>query len=160
MSTVINDQQRINRVLDANFNRLREALRVVEEYYRFILEDETACVKLKAMRHSIEDMEKTVGQNSLLTGRDTEADCFASGNRPEEMGRANAESVLRANLKRAQEACRVIEEYAKTEAATETVSKSAKEIRFSLYAMEKEVFIFTNSYDCKKGQDSPRPITK
>jgi len=133
-----NDRHRINRVLDANFNRLREALRVVEEYYRFILEDETACVKLKAMRHSIEYMEKTVGQNSLLEGRDTGSDCFASGSRPEEMERANAESILRANLKRAQEACRVIEEYAKLSEETETVSRHAKEIRFSLYATEKE----------------------
>jgi len=129
------------RVLDANFNRLREALRVVEEYYRFILEDENACVKLKAMRHSLADMEKTVGQNSLLEGRDTESDCFASANRPEEMDRANAESLLRANFKRAQEACRVIEEYSKLSEDTTPISRQAKEARFSLYAMEKAAFL-------------------
>ncbi|GBU20545.1 hypothetical protein R80B4_00423 [Fibrobacteres bacterium R8-0-B4] len=132
-----NDQRRIYRVLDANFNRLREALRVVEEYYRFILEDESACVKLKAMRHSLSEMERTVGQNSLLEGRDTGSDCFASATRPEEMDRASAESVLRANFKRAQEACRVIEEYAKLPAETEAASRLAKETRFALYAMEK-----------------------
>jgi thiamine-phosphate pyrophosphorylase len=130
-------QHRIHRILDANFNRLREALRVVEEYYRFILEDESACVKLKAMRHSLSDMERAVGQNSLLDGRDTDSDCFASTSRPEEMVRSNAETVLRANFKRAQEACRVIEEYAKLPTETEAVSRQAKEIRFSLYAMEK-----------------------
>jgi len=131
------DRQQIFRILDANFNRLREALRVVEEYYRFIREDEDACVKLKAMRHSLADMEKSVGQASLLDGRDTGSDCFASASRPEEMDRANAESILRANFKRAQEACRVIEEYSKLFAETETASRQAKETRFSLYAMEK-----------------------
>jgi len=129
------DTQRIFRILDANFNRLREALRVIEEYYRFIREDEEICVKLKAIRHSLSDMEKTAGQTSLLESRDTESDCFASESRPEEMGRADAETVLRANFKRAQEACRVIEEYSKLSA--ETVSRQAKEARFSLYAMEK-----------------------
>ncbi|MDR2693870.1 MAG: hypothetical protein LBB74_06610 [Chitinispirillales bacterium] len=132
-----NDRHRILRVLDANFNRLREALRVVEEYCRFIIEDESVCVKLKAMRHSLSDMETAVGQSALLEGRDTGTDCFASASRPEEMGRTNAESVLRANFKRAQEACRVIEEYSKLSTATEPVSRQAKETRFSLYAMEK-----------------------
>jgi thiamine-phosphate pyrophosphorylase len=89
------------------------------------------------MRHSLSDMERAVGEKSLLDGRDTGSDCFASTSRPEEMDRANAESVLRANFKRAQEACRVIEEYAKPAAETEAVSRGAKEIRFSLYAMEK-----------------------
>ena len=130
-------QHRIHRILDANFNRLREALRVVEEYYRFILEDEKASVELKAMRHSLSDMESTVGRSLLLEGRDTESDCFASESRPEEMVRENAESILRANFKRAQEACRVIEEYAKLSAETEAVSRQAKETRFSLYLMEK-----------------------
>jgi len=132
-----NDQHRIFRILDANFNRLREALRVVEEYYRFIVEDESVCVKLKAMRHSLADMEVAIGHGQLLDGRDTENDCFASTSRPEEMRRADAEGVLRANFKRAQEACRVIEEYAKLSAAAEAVSRRAKETRFSLYALEK-----------------------
>ncbi|MDR2592217.1 MAG: hypothetical protein LBC59_05355 [Chitinispirillales bacterium] len=132
-----NDQHPIHRILDANFNRLREALRVVEEYYRFILEDESACVELKAMRHSLSEMERTVGQSALLEGRDTGSDCFASASRPEEMGRENAESILRANFKRSQEACRVIEEYAKLSAETESVSRHAKETRFALYTMEK-----------------------
>jgi len=132
-----NRNLQIHRILDANLNRLREALRVVEEHYRFILEDENVCVKLKAMRHSLTNMEESVGQNSLLEGRDTESDCFASTSRPEEMGRADAAAILRANFKRAQEACRVIEEYSKISAETEAASRQAKEMRFSLYAMEK-----------------------
>ena len=126
----------IYRILDANFNRLREALRVVEEYFRFIIENEDACVALKSMRHQLADMEKNIGQDALLQGRDTANDCFATKSRPEEMDRANAEDVKNANFKRAQEACRVIEEYSKATSATQ-VSQTAKEIRFSLYALQK-----------------------
>jgi thiamine-phosphate pyrophosphorylase len=130
--------KQIYRVLDANFNRLREALRVVEEYYRFISEDEGACVEVKGMRHSVAGMEGAIGQAALLSGRDTGGDCFASAARPEEMGRAGAEGVLRANFKRAQEACRAVEEYAKAlGGAGEAVSLQAKETRFALYGMEK-----------------------
>jgi len=126
----------IYRILDANFNRLREALRVVEEYFRFIVEDGDACAALKGMRHRLAGMEKAVGQDALLRGRDTAGDCFASESRPEEMDRADALDVLAANFKRAQEAGRVIEEYSKA-AGAEQVSKNAKEIRFALYALQK-----------------------
>jgi len=126
----------IYRILDANFNRLREALRVVEEYFRFIVENENACLALKRMRHQLADMEKATGQDTLLRERDTAGDCFASESRPEEMDRSNAQDVLTANFKRAQEACRVIEEYSKA-AGAEQVSKTAKEIRFALYALQK-----------------------
>jgi thiamine-phosphate pyrophosphorylase len=129
----------ILRVLDANFNRLREALRAVEEYYRFAVEDEDACVALKGMRHSAAGMENAVGQDALLEGRDTGGDCFAAVVRSEEADRADIVGVLRANFKRAQEACRVIEEYAKAldGAAGADVSRRAKEMRFALYEMEK-----------------------
>jgi len=126
----------IYRILDANFNRLREALRVVEEYFRFIIENEDACVALKRMRHQLADMEKNIGQDALLQGRDTASDCFATESRPEEMDRSNAADVKTANFKRAQEACRVIEEYSKATGAAQ-VSQTAKEIRFSLYALQK-----------------------
>jgi thiamine-phosphate pyrophosphorylase len=133
------NQNQLYRILDANFNRLREALRVVEEFFRFVAEDESACVELKRMRHALTGMEAAVGQGALLENRDTANDCLASESRPEEMDRANAAGVLNANFKRAQEACRVIEEYAKavgTEGAGQA-SRSAKETRFLLYDMQK-----------------------
>jgi thiamine-phosphate pyrophosphorylase len=131
-------QESIYRILDANFNRLREALRVIEEYFRFITENGDVCVSLKQMRHLLVGMEKAVGQDALLAGRDTAGDCFASVSRPEEMNRANPGDILSANFKRAQEACRVIEEYSKLCGAP-LVSQNGKEIRFSLYALQKTV---------------------
>ena len=44
------------RILDANFNRAREALRVVEDYARFVLNDAAACGAIKQLRHELADV--------------------------------------------------------------------------------------------------------
>ncbi len=124
------------RVLDVNLNRLREALRVVEEYFRFFSLDETIAVELKTLRHSLEDIERDAGAFRLLESRDTHSDPFANVNRPEEMGLRTPKCVLAGNFKRAQEAARVIEEYSKTGPAAK-LSEKAKTIRFTLYDLEK-----------------------
>ena len=129
-------QDSIYRILDVNFNRLREALRVIEEFFRFILEEEKSSVDLKKMRHLLTGMEKLIGHELLLKNRDTAGDCFAFNTRPEEMNRLEHSDVLNANFKRAQEASRVIEEYSKL-SGIDNVSQSAKEIRFSLYTLQK-----------------------
>ncbi len=41
------------RILDANLNRAREALRVVEDYARFVLNDDALCGELKQLRHDL-----------------------------------------------------------------------------------------------------------
>lgn len=130
------DRDAVFRILDANINRLREALRVIEEYFRFIESHEAVAVQLKQARHSLEEFERHLGSGRLLAGRDTGSDPFANVNRPEEMGRATPQQIVRGNFKRAQEACRVIEEYTKITDVPH-LSEKAKTMRFLLYAMEK-----------------------
>ncbi len=125
----------IYRVLDANCNRLREALRIIEEYFRFIVNREDTSIELKQLRHQLVEVEQSLGAETLLRHRDTGCDCFADGNRPEEMSRETVWDLLRANFKRAQEAARVLEEFTKLTPAPNT-SVIAKRIRFSLYHME------------------------
>ena len=125
----------IYRVLDANCNRLREALRIIEEYFRFIINREDASIELKQLRHHLVEVEQSLGADTLLRHRDTDSDCFSDGNRPEEMSRKTVTDLLRANFKRAQEAARVIEEFTKLTPAPGS-SEIAKRIRFSLYQME------------------------
>jgi thiamine-phosphate pyrophosphorylase len=137
------DQHSILRILDVNSNRLREALRVIEEYFRFIKSNEALSIELKKMRHSLVDLEQELGRKELLAARDTISDCFSKSNRPEEMVRETGESVVIASFRRAQEAARVIEEYIKLTHSS-AWSESAKKIRFSLYKLEKE---FTVSSD-------------
>jgi len=50
--------QEIYRVLDANFNRAREGLRVTEEVARFILEDPQLTARLKDLRHRLITLQK------------------------------------------------------------------------------------------------------
>ena len=138
--SLLSKKQQIYRVLDANLNRLREALRVIEEYYRFIDEQPAICRRLKKLRHALVDMEGACGRGELLDNRDTAGDCFADRNRPEEINRPSGLSaLLAANFKRGQEACRVIEEYAKVIGGA-GLSEKAKTARFALYAFEKELF--------------------
>lgn len=130
--------------MDANLNRLREALRVIEEYYRFINERPMVCRRLKKVRHAVAGIEGALGRSELLVNRDTESDCFADRNRPEELDRPEGlGALLAANFKRGQEAGRVIEEYAKViggDLAGARLSEKAKTARFALYAFEKELF--------------------
>src|SRR6059058_6219844 len=44
---------RVLRLLDANANRAREALRVVEDYARFVLDDAGLSEELKGLRHEL-----------------------------------------------------------------------------------------------------------
>jgi hypothetical protein len=127
----------IYRVLDANCNRLREALRVIEEYFRFIINREDAAIELKKLRHELVAIEERLGRERLLENRDTATDCFVDLNRPEEMQRIGTDGLLKANFKRAQEAARVIEEYAKLTDGADA-SENAKSIRFSLYRIEQQ----------------------
>lgn len=125
----------VYRILDANCNRLREALRVIEEYFRFIITNESVAIELKQLRHTLVSVENRLGTDALLKQRDTSTDCFADENRPEEMTRSSTLDLLRANYRRAEEAARVLEEFAKLTTAPD-VSGDAKQMRFALYQQE------------------------
>jgi thiamine-phosphate pyrophosphorylase len=132
------DDLPVYRIIDANGNRLREALRVLEEYFRFIQTSEKYSIVLKQMRHSLEEIYTGVDGHLLMKSRNTETDPFAYKVSKEEKNRTTIQDVLAANFKRAQEAARVLEEYGKI-VGTGCVSEPSKRIRFSLYELEKQV---------------------
>ncbi len=133
-----NKSEAILRVIDANLNRLREALRVIEEYFRFINLNKDISIDLKQLRHSLEVIENNFDQKALLSSRDTQTDPFAGKNREEELNRTGETDIVKASFKRAQEAARVLEEYTKI-TQHQTMSEKAKIIRFMLYTIEKKV---------------------
>jgi len=127
----------IYRILDANCNRLREGLRVIEEYFRFHRNAGEQSKIVKKLRHSLKELENTLTEENLVRGRDTESDIFANENRAEELEREKGPyHVYLANMKRVQEAARVLEEYCKITPWPYT-SEIAKKIRFDLYRLEK-----------------------
>ena len=118
------------RVIDANLNRLKEGIRVIEDIARYLQNDKTLASRLKALRHQskIDDLQ------NLLASRDSVNDVL----RPtvkSEMQRDTVESILIANYKRAQESSRVLEEMYKI--VDPEVSETFKQIRYDLYTIEK-----------------------
>ncbi len=126
------------RIIDANANRLREALRVIEEYFRFVCDDKPITAKLKAVRHSIVESLKYVDDIELLRSRDSGGDVGTVSNKSEKV-RADIKAVVVSNFKRGQEASRVLEEYGKLVSAD--TSEGFKKIRFVLYNLEKEIIL-------------------
>lgn len=130
------EREKILRILDANANRAREGLRVVEDYCRFVLDDADLSSAIKRMRHDVTDQMNAIGAASaLLEARDSESDVGAR--EPEPTARPAVADVVMANIKRAQEALRCLEDYSK---ALDTArSQMFKNIRFELYSLEKRL---------------------
>jgi thiamine-phosphate pyrophosphorylase len=130
------EREKILRILDANANRAREGLRVVEDYCRFVLDDAELSSAIKRMRHDVTDQMNAMGTASaLLEARDSESDVGAS--EPEPTAQPAVADVVMANIKRAQEALRCLEDYSKALDAAR--SEMFKKIRFELYALEKKL---------------------
>src|SRR5437868_5648537 len=91
--------QTVLRLLDANANRAREGLRVVEDYARFILNDERICGELKAIRHGLADATKGYLDDAILH-RDTAGDVGTNQKTASELTRADLPSVVTAAGKR------------------------------------------------------------
>ncbi len=127
------------RIIDANLNRLREGLRVIEDTVRFIYDDGTATLALKEARHALGKLVEELpgGPAALLSARDSGGDVGAGLNTGSEMTRSTHGEILAANFKRAQEAARVLEEYAKMFSPVRAAE--IKEIRFMLYKLEKQI---------------------
>lgn len=127
----------IARILDANLNRAAEALRVMEEHARFGLDDAGLSESLKALRHRLADLRRRLPHDALLSARDIAADVGRTLSAEGERRRADAEDVTRAAARRAAEALRCLEEYAKTLDAE--LAARFEEIRYETYAVEQRL---------------------
>ncbi len=120
------------RVIDANLNRLKEGIRVVEDILRYRDNNKELSSKLKLLRHKAK-----IGETQeLLKHRDSVNDVLRDSIKSE-LNRTDINSIILANFKRAQESSRVLEELYKLHSAE--YSENFKYIRYELYALEKEV---------------------
>ena len=120
------------RLIDANLNRLREGIRVVEDIFRYAYNDKNTAKRLKELRHQ----SRINLYNELLDSRDIKNDVLKKTTSSEQK-RVNLKSILIANFKRAQESARVLEEL--TKLLTTNKSEVFKAIRYELYDLEKEM---------------------
>ena len=126
------------RVIDANFNRAKEALRVAEDLARLILNDRTLASRYKKCRH---DLSKTllampVSYLKMLETRDSRRDVGKRSTIQDPKRAPKWQDLMVANLKRAQEALRVLEECSKGAAPRQ--SGRFQKLRFECYDLEKQ----------------------
>jgi thiamine-phosphate pyrophosphorylase len=125
------------RILDANANRAREALRVLEDYARFALNHDELSSRLKSVRHELTTVLKDDLPDAILH-RDTPGDVGTNHKTPGERHRDDLSGVVTAAGKRLGEALRVIEEVLKT-AADATRAARAESIRYRFYDLEQTI---------------------
>jgi thiamine-phosphate pyrophosphorylase len=131
--------RKVFRVLDANFNRSREGLRVCEDIARFMFSSSVIAKDLKAVRHGVSSiMKSTPGMTDrLLDARDTMSDCGRAPDRKIEVSRRKSEDIFIANIERVKESLRVLEEFYKL--IDDSLSAKFAQLRFKTYAIEKNV---------------------
>lgn len=129
---------KIFRIIDANVNRLREALRVCEDIARFILSDKKITQRLKSLRHvAILNVSKLGGNGKILTESRNSKKDVGKRTIKNEKKREDIADIFKANIKRAEEAVRVLEEFSKL--LKPSLSNRFKNMRFELYVLEKNI---------------------
>ena len=121
---------KINRIIDANINRYKEGIRVVEDILRYYFSSPLS-KELKSLRHI-----KIPHYKESLLQRDAVNDILKKTISSEKK-RESLEDIVIANFKRAQESARVLEEIFKL--IDVNISEEFKKARYSLYSLEKEV---------------------
>lgn len=121
-------------MIDANLNRLKEGIRVVEDIARYRDNNKELSSQLKQLRHKAKIKETL----ELLKERDSVNDVLRTTIKSE-LNRTDISAIILANFKRAQESARVLEELYKLHSAE--YSENFKQIRYELYALEKSILV-------------------
>ena len=128
----------ISQIIDANLDRAREGLRVLEDWSRFGLGQEDIVIKLKNFR-------QILGKNHLdfyKKARNRINDSSKGLAHIEQTKRKTPEKIISSNSARVQEALRVIEEFSRGH--NQNLSKIASEIRYEIYTLEIELLNFNS----------------
>lgn len=127
------DGEKIYRILDANLDRAREGLRVIEEWCRLGLEQARTAELCKDYRQEIARWHRP----EFRYARHTAADVGTTLTHPQETQREDIRALLQANFCRIQEALRVLEEYGKL--VDGHFAAAMKQLRYHIYQLESEL---------------------
>jgi thiamine-phosphate pyrophosphorylase len=123
----------VARLLDANLNRAREGLRVIEDTARFVWADAALYKRIRAIRHELHAV-SAKSYKFLVSARESGDD---AGRKLKEGPRSSLSAVVGSNIRRAEEAVRVLEEYSKF--LSQQAAPAFKRIRYRLYTLEKDL---------------------
>ena len=121
---------RIAQIIDANLDRAREGLRVLEDWARFGLGRKDLVISFKNFRQTLGKHHLKVYKESRNVNND---ECVGLSH-PEQFKRNKASSIISSNAARVQEALRVIEEFSRDH--NQNLSKITSEIRYEIYNLE------------------------
>ena len=124
---------RIFQIIDANLDRAREGLRVIEDWARFGLGEENFVNRIKNFR-------QILGKNHLeiyKKSRNYSEDQCKGLTHIEQIKRKTPEQIISSNSARVQEALRVIEEFSRLH--NNELSNIVSEIRYEVYTLEIEL---------------------
>ena len=132
----MNDRN-LYRILDSSANRACEALRVVEDFVRFMRDDTEMTEALKTLRHRLTQVLRTFSMTERLAARDTETDVGTRLRTDTEFMRADVTDVLGANFSRLQESLRSLEEFSKI--VSPQAAAEFEQIRYASYTLQKKI---------------------
>ena len=127
------DDLRIAQIIDANLDRAREGLRVLEDWARYGLGRVDIVKKLK-------DFRQILGSHHLDSykfARNYTKDECNGLDHPEQFKRIYTKNIISSNSSRIQEALRVLEEFSRNN--NYELSKAAAFIRYEMYSLEIEL---------------------
>ena len=124
---------RIAQIIDANLDRAREGLRVLEDWARFALGREDIVKSSKNFRQILGKHHLKVYKQS----RNFLVDKCTGLSHPEQFKRSDSSSIISSNAARVQEALRVIEEFSRDH--NPNLSSIASQIRYEIYNLEIEL---------------------
>jgi hypothetical protein len=132
----------VYRLLDAAANRGREAIRVLEDYVRFILDNADLTQRLKTFRHQFQNVLQQFPMQTRLEARNTEYDVGTDISAEGEYQRSTVDDLLSANFSRLQESLRSLEEFSKM--FDSQAARQFEQLRYLCYTLHKDVAIGTS----------------
>lgn len=134
----------VYRIIDANFNRAREAARVMEEFCRFTLNSVPLSKRAKQLRHELSAAVGRLDMGRLISSRDTLGDVGVGQTVDGQLARRDLNDCLIAACKRLGEALRAIAEISGIE--DRNLSVTIEKLRYDAYTLEKDVVLFSDAY--------------
>jgi len=133
----------VYRIIDANFNRAREAIRVIEEYCRFALNSVPFTERAKQIRHELSTAIGKLDADRLISSRDTLGDVGIGRTVDKQLVRGELKDCFTAGCKRLTEALRALAETAQT--LDRSVAGTIEKLRYSAYTLEKDIVLFSDT---------------
>ena len=130
------EARQLLRIVDANFNRAKEGLRVCEDVCRYGFDQPAMTRGLKDIRHGLTDALTALEIFEVIAARNIKGD-VGRATTASESKRAHLKDIFYANAQRVKEALRVLEEVAKL--LNPKCAQHLKELRYRFYALEQKM---------------------